>query len=72
MTFDAIPEDRDQFHPCPNCEHGTVAVDGKTWDCDTCDFSSATIKESSIVAQPVVKDSLVTDVLVDKTDWSAA
>jgi ribosomal protein L37AE/L43A len=43
MTFDDIPEDRQESHECPTpgCE-GSVVLneDDQTWECDTCPWTS--------------------------------
>ena len=39
MSFDDIPEDREQSFPCPEpgCDGCVTLIDG-FWQCDTCDF----------------------------------
>lgn len=42
MSFDDIPEDRQQEFPCPECSNGSVYFNKEVeqWLCDTCDFSA--------------------------------
>jgi len=38
MSFDAIPEDKEQSFPCPDCDAGSIKLNGQRWECDSCDF----------------------------------
>jgi len=40
-TFEDIPEDRAESHPCPVCRTGNITEledKDQTWACDKCDF----------------------------------
>lgn len=41
MGFDAIPEDREQSFPCPECGSGNVTLQPNLiwWECDECEFA---------------------------------
>lgn len=37
MSFDAIPEDKQQSFPCEECGTGNIVKDKEgDWECDTC------------------------------------
>ena len=39
MSFDDIPEDKQNMQPCPNCADGNAIEDKHgNWHCDTCDW----------------------------------
>lgn len=39
MSFEDIPEDKEESYPCPRCEHGNVTeINDGHWECDTCDW----------------------------------
>lgn len=40
MSFEDIPEDKEESYPCPNCENGNVTLDESNgvWRCDICDY----------------------------------
>lgn len=47
MSFESIPEDKEESYPCPECEEGniTLAIDG-IWECSHCHWHNpATDKE---------------------------
>lgn len=37
MSFDAIPEDKEQSFPCEECGKGNIVKNKEgDWECDTC------------------------------------
>jgi ribosomal protein L37AE/L43A len=48
MGFEAIPEDKQESYPCPECEAGAVTQCDVTgdWTCDSCDWWVATTDTS--------------------------
>lgn len=40
MSFEEIPEDKKESHPCPDCKEGNVGLnfDETKWECDTCNW----------------------------------
>ncbi|MEE9356595.1 MAG: hypothetical protein V3U75_13475 [Methylococcaceae bacterium] len=39
-SFEDVPEDSEESHPCPNCDTGEVTADGLLWACDSCGWVS--------------------------------
>ncbi len=41
MSFDDIPEDKEESYPCDACHTGNITQnkDG-VWECDTCEWTS--------------------------------
>lgn len=40
MSFDSIPEDKEQGFECPNCRGSvTLSPNLKWWECDECEFA---------------------------------
>ena len=41
MSFEDIPEDKEESYPCPNCERGKVTLSeyNSTWECDACNWN---------------------------------
>ena len=55
MSFDDIPEDLHNSHPCPNCENGNAVEDKQgNWICDTCDWCYVKNDESNKVSMSEV------------------
>jgi len=38
MTFDSIPEDREESYECPKCGGNVTLQTNGNWECDACDF----------------------------------
>jgi len=38
MSFDSIPEDKEQAYECPHCDGGSIKLSGFKWECDSCEF----------------------------------
>lgn len=40
MSFDDIPEDREETYECPQCTRGSIYFRNTTeqWECDNCEY----------------------------------
>lgn len=39
MSFDSIPEDKQESFPCPECGGSVTLFDfNNSWECDSCNF----------------------------------
>jgi ribosomal protein L37AE/L43A len=49
MSFEDIPENREEGGSCPNCIDGyvTMNVECTLWQCDNCDFERTVIPKST-------------------------
>jgi len=46
MSFEDIPEDKQESHPCPICEDGNVTENNKgDWVCDNCDSNLSDVDD---------------------------
>jgi len=47
MSFDSIPEDKEESYPCPECG-GSVTKQNNYWECDSCEFCANDSKHDEV------------------------
>ena len=56
MSFDAIPEDSRESHPC-DCG-GNIILIGEKWCCDSCDFEKLDIAKKPLSVIMKIEDQI--------------